>query len=158
MTSQYFGVLYLNGLDRYIKEELKIKYYTRYVDDFILIHHDKDYLRYCKEQIQKYLDENVKLRLNKKTMISKIEEGVTYIGYKYYLTETGKVIMKLSKRNKKQIKKRIKKYAKQINTGEKRIKEISEKIKSWLNHASHADTYNLRQNIIKRFNKNIKPL
>jgi len=153
MTSQYFGVLYMSGLDRYIKEELKIKYYTRYVDDFILIHEDKEYLRNCRQQIQKYVEEKLELRLNKKTMISKMEEGVSYIGYKFYLTNTGKIIMKLSKRNKKQTKKKIKKYAEELKKGEKDIKEISEKIKSWINHAKQGNTYKLRKNVIDMFNK-----
>ena len=41
MTSQIFGIFYLNDLDHYIKEELKIKYYVRYQDDFLLLHYSK---------------------------------------------------------------------------------------------------------------------
>lgn len=42
--SQIMELLVLNDLDHYIKERLKIKYYIRYMDDFILIHPDKEYL------------------------------------------------------------------------------------------------------------------
>lgn len=45
----------LDGLDHFIKEELKIKFYIRYMDDFILIHHDKEYLKYCNRAIGGYL-------------------------------------------------------------------------------------------------------
>ncbi|HAN09084.1 MAG TPA: hypothetical protein DCP90_00540 [Clostridiales bacterium] len=82
-----------------------------------------------------------------------MEEGVSYIGYKFYLTNTGKIIMKLSKRNKKQTKKKIKKYAEELKKGEKDIKQISEKIKSWINHEKQGNTYKLRKNIIDMFNK-----
>lgn len=42
-TSQWFAIFYLDGFDRLIKEKLKIKYYSRYMDDYVLIHHDKDW-------------------------------------------------------------------------------------------------------------------
>ncbi len=53
-TSQWFGLYYLDEIDRLIKEKLRIKYYVRYMDDMILLHNDKEYLKYCKEKIEKY--------------------------------------------------------------------------------------------------------
>ena len=46
-SSQWFALLYLNVIDRFCKEVLKIKGYIRYMDDMILIHRDKKYLQYC---------------------------------------------------------------------------------------------------------------
>ena len=43
-------------LDHFIKEVLRIKYYIRYMDDLILIHHDKEYLKYCLEEIRKFIE------------------------------------------------------------------------------------------------------
>ena len=71
MTSQILGIFYLNDLDHFIKEKLKIKYYIRYQDDFLLIHNDKEYLKYCLERIKLFLI-NEKLELNKKTEFIKI--------------------------------------------------------------------------------------
>ena len=47
MTSQILAIFYLNDMDHFIKEELKIKYYIRYQDDFLLFHESKEYLKYC---------------------------------------------------------------------------------------------------------------
>ena len=55
MTSQVFAIFYLNDLDHFIKEQLKIKYYVRYQDDFLLFYESKDYLKYCFEEIKKFL-------------------------------------------------------------------------------------------------------
>ncbi len=66
--SQIMELLVLNGLDHFIKERLHIKYYIRYMDDFILIHPDKDYLKYCLTEINKKIIE-LGLELNKKTTI-----------------------------------------------------------------------------------------
>ena len=46
MTSQILAIFYLNDLDHFIKEELKIKYYIRYQDDFCLFHNSKEYLKF----------------------------------------------------------------------------------------------------------------
>ena len=67
-TSQWFAVMYLSGLDHFIKEKLGIRYYGRYMDDFYLIHEDKEYLQYCLREIQAYVA-RLGLTLNHKTNI-----------------------------------------------------------------------------------------
>ena len=52
MTSQVLAIFYLNDLDHFIKEKLKIKYYVRYQDDFLLYHPSKKYLKYCLNEIK----------------------------------------------------------------------------------------------------------
>ena len=68
MTSQILTIFYLNDMDHFIKEKLKIKYYIRYQDDFLLFHPSKKYLKYCLKELEKFLDKE-KLKLNKKTRI-----------------------------------------------------------------------------------------
>ena len=79
MTSQIFAIFYLNDLDHYIKENLKIKYYIRYQDDFVLIHEDKEYLKNCLAEISKKVQKE-KLELNQKTRIYKNTDKMTFIG------------------------------------------------------------------------------
>ena len=71
MTSQILAIFYLNDMDHFIKETLKIKYFLRYQDDFLLFHPSKQYLRYCLKELEKFLKKE-KLILNKKTRIYKI--------------------------------------------------------------------------------------
>ena len=59
MSSQVLAIFYLNDLDHYIKEVLKIKYYVRYQDDFLLFHQSKEYLKYCFEQIKIFLKKEI---------------------------------------------------------------------------------------------------
>lgn len=81
MTSQIFAIFYLDSLDKYIKEVLKIKYYIRYQDDMVLFHKDKEYLQYCLSCIKIELDK-LKLEVNKKTRIYKSNENMSFIGVK----------------------------------------------------------------------------
>ena len=79
MTSQILAIFYLNDLDHYIKEKLKIKYYVRYQDDFVLFHESKEYLKECLTKIKEYLEKE-KLKLNKKTRIYSDNNNFVYLG------------------------------------------------------------------------------
>lgn len=109
MTSQILAIFYLNDFDHYVKEVLKIKYYLRYQDDFVLFHPSKEYLKGCLEKIRKFLEDE-KLILNKKTRIYNSNSNFIFLGRDIY----GKY------KNYRLIKKRLKKQqylyrSKQIN-------------------------------------------
>jgi len=105
MTSQILAIYYLNELDYFIKEKLHIKYYIRYMDDFILIHENKEYLKYCLNEIKKIL-EKYKLELNKKTMIINKKKGLNFLGYRFLINK--KIIVKINSKNKRKIIKKLK--------------------------------------------------
>lgn len=74
-------------MDHYIKEKLHIKYYVRYQDNFLLMHHDKEYLKYCLIKIQDFLIQD-KLLLNNKTRLHKNTDNFIFLGrnkYKNYI-------------------------------------------------------------------------
>ena len=79
MTSQVLAIFYLNDLDHFIKENLKISYYVRYQDDFLLFHQSKKYLQYCLAEIKKFLEKE-KLVLNAKTRIYKSTNNFLFLG------------------------------------------------------------------------------
>jgi hypothetical protein len=89
---QNLGMIYLNSLDHYIKEKLRIKWYQRYNDDFILISNSKEELINAKAKIKKILS-NLGLQFNeKKTKIRKLDKGIIYLGSKFTLTKDGTVL------------------------------------------------------------------
>lgn len=79
MTSQILAIFYLNDLDHFIKEKLKIKYYVRYQDDFLLFHPDKQYLKFCLNEISIFLEKE-HLKLNNKTRIYKNTDNYIFLG------------------------------------------------------------------------------
>ena len=81
MTSQVLAIFYLNDMDHFIKEKLKIRYFVRYQDDFLLFHPSKQYLNYCLEELKKFLG-NEKLVLNRKTRIYKSTNNFIFLGRK----------------------------------------------------------------------------
>ena len=147
-TSQWFALLYLDPLDRLVKEKQRIKYYSRYMDDFVLIHESKEYLKKCLAEI-KELVESLGLALNPKTQIFPIKNGVDYLGFHIYLTETGKVVRKLRRTSKKAMMRRLAEMKEQYARGEIDYKKVKQRINSWIGHAKHGHTYHLRKHILK---------
>ena len=82
LTSQLFANIYLNELDKYIKYQLKVKYYLRYCDDFLILDKKEETLLFLKSKIDKFLGTNLKLSLHKdKVTINKLTKGVDFLGY-----------------------------------------------------------------------------
>ena len=146
-TSQLFALYYLDPADRLIKEKLKIKHYTRYMDDMILLHPDKEYLQECLRQIRELCERELKLELNEKTQIFPIHHGVDYLGWHFYLTDTGKVIKQLRTQNKKRLKRRMKGLQKGYAEGRLDFEDIKRSMAAASGHLMHGHTYRLRERI-----------
>jgi retron-type reverse transcriptase len=142
LTSQLFANIYLNQLDHYIKENLGIKYYIRYMDDFVIIHQDKVFLNIVLDKIESYLNNNLDLKLNGKTSIFPLKSGIDFLGYRSWRNHR-----LLRKSNIIRIKRTFKYFREQYNLGNIDIEKINSTIQSWLGHAKHANTYNLRCSI-----------
>ena len=134
-TSQWIAVYYLNGLDHFIKEKLHIRYYGRYMDDFYLIHEDKEYLQYCWKEIQKYVEERLNLELNKKTHIGPVSQGVCFIGYRGILNQrTHQVELLVRRKSIRRERKRLRKQIRKVNAGEFSVDATIKSITSWYSY------------------------
>ena len=141
-SSQLFALLYLNGFDHFVKEKLGIRYYGRYMDDFFLIHEDKAYLQYCRAEIEKYVAA-LGLSLNNKTNIYPLRNGIDFLGFHTYLTETGAVIRKVRRRSKNNMKRKLKKMRGLVERGKITAATVEQSYKSWRGHASKGNCYHL---------------
>jgi hypothetical protein len=80
-TSQWFAIFYLDRLDRFLKKK-RLLHYSRYMDDFVMIHQSKQVLRQVWSEIKQELEKE-KLTLNPKTQLTKLSNGVTYLGFRF---------------------------------------------------------------------------
>lgn len=140
---QIAGISALNPLDHFIKEQLHIKYYLRYMDDFILIHESETYLEYCKTRIEEHLQEIGFLLHPEKTMIFPVHEPITFLGFRYKLTETGKVLMFVKSSNVKAERKKLRRLVAKSKRGEIPRESVNESYKDWRDHASKGNSYKL---------------
>ena len=141
-VAQVYALLMGHLIDSLAAGELGFKYYGRYMDDFFLIHHDKVYLEYCL-QVIKELVESLGLSLNGKTQIVPIRKGLRFLGFHHYLTADGKYIRKLSGDNKRNMKRRIRRWIRAVQDGKMSEEKFKEKYNSWKNHALHGNCVKL---------------
>ena len=85
LTSQFFANIYLNELDQYVKNVLRVKYYIRYVDDFVILHNSKETLQAYKYYIDSFLRNNLLLTLHPdKSKIIPLRKGITFLGLRIF--------------------------------------------------------------------------
>ena len=141
-VAQVYALLMLNGLDHFITGELGINLYGRYMDDFYLIHQDKEYLNWCLYCINDFVF-SLGLKLNGKTQIIPFKNGMLFTGFHHYITKDGKYIRKLNGVNKRKIKKKLRIWSKLVKSERMPIDKFYEKYNAWKNHALHGNCIKL---------------
>ena len=145
LTSQFFANLYLNGLDHFCKEVLRVKGYLRYVDDFALFHDSREQLEEWRQRIAGYL-EGRRLRLHpRKTVILDTVQPAPFLGL--ILLPGG--YRRLPENNVRRFRNRRRGLRDRWHAGTVTREEITQRVRSWIAHAEHADTWRLRQAIFR---------
>lgn len=142
LTSQFLANLYLNDLDHYIKEDLKVKCYLRYVDDLIL-------LADCKSQLHEWTDAisdrllELRLRLHpKKINVFQVNLGVDVLGYRVF-----PAFRLLRNDNGHRFGRKLRRFARAYRNGRLDWEDFNPSVQSWIGHAVHADTWGLRKTL-----------
>ncbi|MEW6328921.1 MAG: reverse transcriptase domain-containing protein [Candidatus Micrarchaeota archaeon] len=146
LTSQFFANVYLGELDYFVKHDLKLKYYVRYVDDFIILEQNRALLEEYKQRISRFLLEKLKVELHQeKSRIIPLHRGITLLGFRVFYH-----YKLLKKANLNRIEKRILKLKEKLARGETDREHIALNIAGWEGYAKMANTHKLRMNIRKR--------
>ncbi len=146
LTSQLFGNVYMNAFDNYVKYELNVKYYGRYVDDMIFVHEDKEYLKTVLAKAKKFLWEDARLEIHpNKIYLQHYTKGVGFIGAfikprRIYISDRtkGSFYEMVCIQNK---------IVEKEPTHEQ-IKAFVAKMNSYLGLTRHYATYNLRRKMV----------
>ncbi len=86
LTSQLLVNIYMNEFDQFVKRELKVKYYIRYADDFVIFRDDKKYLEIILEKMKEFLGNKLKLTMHPdKVYIKTLASGVDFLGWVNFL-------------------------------------------------------------------------
>jgi len=145
-TSQIFGLFYLNAVDRLVKEKLRVKIYSRYMDDFILVHEDKAFLQNALKEITELIGK-LGLKFNSKTQISPLKNGVTYLGFRYFFTPSGKLIKTVKKKTKRRLRWRARLLKKASIEGLIDPERVSQSLAAFNGHIKHAKSYRLKKEL-----------
>ena len=138
--TQLVQLAVLDDIDHYIKERLLIK---GYMDDFILIHEDKEHLKMCRQEIEKRLND-LGLEVNqKKTGIQSVDKGIHFLGFSFRLTETGKVVKTLLHKKASKERRKLRKLASMVNDGRMTRQHADECYQAWRSHVEKGNCQSL---------------
>lgn len=146
-VSQMTAMYYPNDIDHHIKEQLKIKGYGRYNDDFFLIHRSKEYLIHCADVIRNmYADKGIEMNENK-LRICKIGKEFKFLKAKIHITNTGKVIIRPDRQCIVRERGRLKAMKEKVDNGEMEFIEVYNQFKAWRGYFEYFNSYRSIQRI-----------
>ena len=148
-SSQLIALAYLDWFDHWLKDDLALDY-GRYMDDFVVIHESKDYLRDLIVEIKRRV-EAIGLKLNPKTQIFPLKNGIDFLGFHLYLTDTGKVVRKVRAKSIDNMRRKLRKFRGLVDEGFMELESVWQSYQSWLGHVAHGDSYHLTQKMDRFF-------
>lgn len=151
---QIAGISLLDPLDHYIKEQLHARYYIRYQDDFWILWHDCKELENWFETIKTKLKEKGFEPNEKKSHVTPLSKGFLFLGFRYRMTETGKIIMTLNSQNTKHERKKLVRMAHKVAKGEMEESTVDENFRYWKDNASKGNS----EKLIKRTERYLENL
>lgn len=144
--SHMLGNMYLDVLDQHIKRELGAEFYARFMDDGLILSDDKLQLRAWRRDIEDFLDSELHLKLNNKTMICPIDKGVEWVGYRIWPTH-----VTLRKSTSLRMKRRLRLLQNQYADGRVTLDRVRETVSSYKAMMKHCDCYSLDKKIFENF-------
>jgi len=145
-TSQFFANVYLDPLDQAVNRQLCPDLYARYVDDFVLFGDSQEYLAESRRRIE---DELCRLRLQMhpgKSRVYRTADGFTFLGWRIFPEHT-----RLVRGNVVRFRRRLRSLAAQYARGAVGWDRIHPRVRAWIAHAEHGDTWRLREQIFQEF-------
>lgn len=141
LTSQLFANIYLNELDQYCKHVLHIKKYVRYMDDIIILTPSKEKAQECKAQIERFLNESLRLDLNHKTAVRPLGR-VEFVGYIVTTHD-----LKLRKQTTRRIKSAFRGICDKYFAGEMSKEDFNRRVASYDGMIAHCEAWNMRRRL-----------
>ncbi len=143
LTSQFFANIYMDPLDRFVKDELRIKYYIRYADDFIVLSESKAYLEELIPRLEEFLADKLKLSFHpNKIGIRDYYLGIDFLGYVVF----PHFILPRTKTRRRIFRKLYKKIQ-LVKEGRVSPETLNQTLQSYLGYLSHADSHTLSQEL-----------
>ncbi len=145
-TSQFFANVYLNIMDRLVNEKLEPGVYARYVDDFVLFGDSKAQLGEMRAAIVGMLD-SLRLDIHPgKSRIYRCRDGVTFLGWRLFPDRP-----RLVRGNVTRFRRRMQGMQAEYLSGRITWHDVEQRVRAWIAHASHGNTWVLRERVLERF-------
>ncbi len=141
LTSQWWANLYLDRMDHFIKDDLGVKCYVRYMDDFIALANTKTDLHILKATVSKFLRQKLGLQLKESaTFIAPVKQGIPFLGFRVFPH-----LLRLKRENLLRFRRNYCKKEKAYLSGKIDEAAFIRSVNSMSGHIAHADTLQMRR-------------
>ncbi len=152
-VSQTIGIFYPTPVDFYCKVKRQCKYYGRYMDDIYIIHEDKEFLEDVLKGILEVAKE-LRLFVNpKKTTITPLSRGFTFMKVRYSYTETGHIVKRLTAEAFTRERRRLKTYRRLLDAGRVTRRDVANFYQSFRGAAKRFDSHRSLRNLDRLYNE-----
>ena len=146
---QIAGISVLDGIDHMVKERLGARHYVRYMDDMVVISHDKQWLLTVLAGIESGLADLGFETNKKKTRIVSARDGIPYLGFTFRLSRSGRVTMRVKKSNLRAAKRRMRRFAGLVKRGLRSRQEADAGYACYRAHVAKGDSCGLVRSLDK---------
>jgi len=146
LLSQHLANFYLGHLDHWIKEELRVRGYVRYMDDFVLWADDKAGLKAHLGAIRAFLESELNLELKNNVQINRCARGLPFLGYRVFANR-----LTLGPRARRRFSRKLRGYEQEWAAGEWSEADLARHMEALLSYVRFADSLALRRQIVNRF-------
>lgn len=152
-TAQISGIFLPTPIDTYCKTVRGVHCYDAYMDDRIIIHHSKDYLKKLLGEIRE-IAQKLGIHINdRKTQIVKLSHGFTFLKTKYILTETGKIICRIPRDVVTRQRRKMKRLARFVVDGNMSFSAFQNQYKSWRGDKNRYHAFETLRNMDKLYRR-----
>ena len=141
LTSQWMANLYLDRLDHFLKDEKGVRFYVRYMDDFVLLADSKEDLHWLRADVAGFLRETLRLEFKERgCFIAPVHEGLPFLGYRIY---PGTI--RLNHRGLTRFSRKYKNLENRFMAGKADEDEFHRSVTGMMGHVTHANTMSMRR-------------
>jgi len=142
LTSQFFANVYLNGFDHFVKEELRVNCYLRYVDDFALFADDWRFLADARRAIEAHLT-RLRLKIHPiKSQLFETRHGANFLGFRIFPDH-----IRVRTENLRRARRRLRRLKQAYQRGTVELSQVQQSLQSWFAHLKRGNTWHLREQL-----------
>lgn len=146
LTSQHFANFYLGWLDRFVKERLRLRGYIRYMDDMLLWHDNRNFLKSIHRDTSEFVGSMLKLEL-KPSRVMATRQGIEFLGCRVFPTH-----IELNRRSKRRWSRRVRYLERAYRFGQISDLELQQRLTALTAFVRSAEvkSWRFRSGVLKR--------
>lgn len=142
-TSQTEAGILPNYFDHALKDQAGVKDMERYMDDTILAAHDLEDVNRILAVAYRAAEHEALVINEAKTHVTPLTGWFTYCQWRFHMTETGRIIVKPSRRSITNMNHKLNAFRRKVDNDEMTIRQVCKDYECWRAYVRKSDSHNI---------------